>query len=154
MFVLTGPTLPLLLLFFLLLGELSLDQPLDGGLPRPLPAPVISAGSGQAAGQTRLAEIGLPGPVGLLGLGQEGLNAAGEAPRLVLAREPRHGWLGHPGTLEVLLPLRRRLHVDDSSVEMRTVGHWHCDSLQTLSSLLTHSPAAASLLSRSVISSL
>lgn len=132
MFVLTGPTLPLLLLFFLLLGELSLDQPLNGGLPRPLPAPVISAGSGSAAGQTRLAEVGLSGPVGLLGLGQEGLHAAGEAPSLELAGEPRHGRLGHPGTLEVLLPLRRRLHVDDSSVEMRTVGHWHCDSLQTL----------------------
>ena len=59
-FVLTGPTLPLLLLFFLLLGELSLDQPLDGGLPRPLPAPVISAGSGSghaAAGQTRLSRM-------------------------------------------------------------------------------------------------
>ena len=103
---------------------------------------------------TFLAEVGLSGPVSLLGLGQEGLHAAGEAPGLELAGEPRHGRLGHPGTLEVLLPLWRRLHVDDSSVEMRTVGHWHCDSLQTLCSLLIHSPAAASLLSSSVISSL
>lgn len=153
-FVLTGPTLPLLLLFFLLLGELSLDQPLDGGLPRPLPAPVISAGSGSgyaAAGQTRLAEVCLLRPLGLLG--KEGLHPAGVAPGLELAGEPRHGRLGHPGTLEVLLPLWRRLHIDDSSVQMGTVGNWHCDS--RVSSLLTHSPApAASLLSRSVICSL
>lgn len=155
MFVLTGPTLSLLLLFFLLLGELSLDQPLDGGLPRPLPAPVISAGSGSgrtAAGQTRLAEVCLPWPFGLLC--QEGLHPAGVAPGLELAGEPRHGRLGHSGTLEVLLPLWRRLHVYHSSVEMGTVGHWHCDSSQSVSLLLTHSPAAASLLSRSVISSL
>ena len=41
-FVLTGPTVSLLLLFFLLLGELSLDQTLDGRLPCPLPAPVVA----------------------------------------------------------------------------------------------------------------
>ena len=57
-FVLTdaGPTISLLLLFFLLLSELSLHEPLHGGLSRPLPAPVkSSAGThATAAGQARL----------------------------------------------------------------------------------------------------
>ena len=53
-FVLTGPTVSLLLLFFLLLGELSLHQPLHGGLPCALSAAVIPAAS---AGHARLIEL-------------------------------------------------------------------------------------------------
>ena len=59
-FVLTdaGPTISLLLLlFFLLLSELSLHQSLNSGLPRPLSATVISsagAHAAAAAGQARL----------------------------------------------------------------------------------------------------
>ena len=58
-FVLTdaGPTISLLLLlFFLLLSELSLHQSLNSGLSRPLPATVISSAGAHAAaaGQARL----------------------------------------------------------------------------------------------------